>query len=198
MSQTIYSETEDETQWNSAVDSIEDAERQFDLIEAEMWELEDKLTIAYENGFDDNNNRVDSPAFNRWVKKTRRLIADKNKECNELNRIIQQSKHKFAGKLRRKNKNLVDKVDALEEKIRKLKTANKKLHEERELYQSACFRAFCLIMIGDEKEQDPNDNLDDIYNLLLEVNPKMEYHYNRKKAAKDPDVRCSYDMPVNT
>lgn len=109
---------------------------------------------------------------------------------------MEEEKQEFASRLRKKNENLYKKVVVLENKNKRLKSNNSQLHDDKERFQKACYKIFSSIMDGDEKDLDPEETLDEIYNLLLEVNPKFEKHYYKKismRQEKDP----SLDMPIN-
>lgn len=139
--------------------TYEEALKFIDILEVEIKDIQDQIDTAVDLGENYHGYTQDEEEYHEWLKKARLAIAIKRRQIKLLKSLANNWKQEFAAKLKKKNKNLVIKVDQLETKNARLKKDNKKLRNSlRQIFEE-------IITAPEDDELARN-----IYNILVEEN----------------------------
>ena len=156
--------------------NYEEALKFIDVLEVEIQDIQEQIDTAIDLGENYHGYTQEEEEFHNWLKKARTAVAIKRKQTKTLKAMANSWKQAFAARLKTKNKNLVVKVEVLENKIRSLREKLKKAYDERELYQEACWEIFNILFDSDE------ENLkEEVYSILTEANPNFLDDYERAR-----------------
>lgn len=150
------------------------------LLENQLQHIDNQISDALTLEETFHGFTVEDDEFHEWLSRARSAQSKKQTKldilCDELDLIEDSSYNDFLEKI----ENLHSIIDSLQTKNKKLKNSNKKIHQERQIYQNVCWEIFSHIASREDID------VDYVLDLLLQANP--DYPEQHRKKYKLPNL----------